>query len=64
MSILKKSFQGVGSKRNLAVTGVMLVIFLFAIDATIVAGQVVLRDNEHTGALPGRVIRGPLAAQR
>ena len=30
-------FRGAGSKRNLAVTGVMLVIFLFAIDATIVA---------------------------
>ena len=30
-------FQSAGSKRNLAVTGVMLVIFLFAIDATIVA---------------------------
>jgi EmrB/QacA subfamily drug resistance transporter len=30
-------FSGAGSKRNLAVTGVMLVIFLFAIDATIVA---------------------------
>ncbi|MPZ77398.1 MAG: DHA2 family efflux MFS transporter permease subunit [Deltaproteobacteria bacterium] len=29
--------RGVGSKRNMAVTGVMLVIFLFAIDATIVA---------------------------
>jgi N-acyl-D-aspartate/D-glutamate deacylase len=32
--------------------------------ATIVAGQVVLRNNEHTGALPGKLIRGPLAAQR
>jgi N-acyl-D-aspartate/D-glutamate deacylase len=32
--------------------------------ATIVAGQIVLRDNEHTGALPGQLIRGPLAAQR
>jgi EmrB/QacA subfamily drug resistance transporter len=30
-------FQSAGSQRNLAVTGVMLVIFLFAIDATIVA---------------------------
>jgi EmrB/QacA subfamily drug resistance transporter len=30
-------FQSAGSKRNLAVTGVMLVILLFAIDATIVA---------------------------
>ena len=29
--------RSAGSKRNLAVTGVMLVIFLFAIDATIVA---------------------------
>jgi N-acyl-D-aspartate/D-glutamate deacylase len=31
-------------------------------DASIVNGQVVLRDGEHTGALPGRVLRGPLAA--
>lgn len=30
--------------------------------ATIVAGQVLLRNNEHTGALPGRLLRGPLAA--
>ena len=29
--------------------------------ATIVNGEVVLRDNEHTGALPGTVLRGPLA---
>ena len=31
------------------------------IAATVVAGQVLLRDGEHTGALPGRVLRGPLA---
>ena len=30
--------------------------------ATIVAGEVLMRNNEHTGALPGRVLRGPLAA--
>jgi N-acyl-D-aspartate/D-glutamate deacylase len=29
--------------------------------ASIVNGQVVLRDGEHTGAYPGRVLRGPLA---
>jgi N-acyl-D-aspartate/D-glutamate deacylase len=29
--------------------------------ASVVNGQVVLRDGEHTGALPGRVLRGPLA---
>ena len=29
--------------------------------ATIVNGEVVLRNNEHTGALPGRLLRGPLA---
>ena len=28
--------------------------------STIVNGQVVLRDGEHTGALPGRLLRGPL----
>ena len=30
--------------------------------ATIVNGQVLMRNNEHTGALPGRLLRGPLAA--
>ncbi len=30
--------------------------------ATVVAGEVLLRNNEHTGALPGTLIRGPLAA--
>ncbi|HEY2483665.1 MAG TPA: amidohydrolase family protein [Candidatus Binataceae bacterium] len=29
--------------------------------ATIVNGQVLLRNNEHTGALPGRLLRGPIA---
>jgi N-acyl-D-aspartate/D-glutamate deacylase len=32
--------------------------------ASIVNGQVALRDGEHTGAHPGRVLRGPLAAGR
>ena len=31
------------------------------IAATIINGQVVLRHNEHTGALPGQLLRGPLA---
>ena len=29
--------------------------------ATVVNGEVVLRNNEHTGALPGKLMRGPLA---
>ncbi|HEV8712680.1 MAG TPA: amidohydrolase family protein [Candidatus Binatia bacterium] len=29
--------------------------------ATVVNGEVVLRKNEHTGALPGQLLRGPLA---
>ncbi len=29
--------------------------------ATVVSGQVVLPNNEHTGALPGQLLRGPLA---
>jgi N-acyl-D-aspartate/D-glutamate deacylase len=29
--------------------------------ATVVGGRVVLRDGGHTGALPGRLLRGPLA---
>jgi N-acyl-D-aspartate/D-glutamate deacylase len=32
------------------------------IKATIVNGEVLLRDNEHTGALPGKLLRGSLAA--
>jgi N-acyl-D-amino-acid deacylase len=31
------------------------------IAATIVNGQILLRNNEHTGAQPGQVLRGPLA---
>ena len=31
--------------------------------ATVVAGQLVLKENEHTGALPGQLLRGPLARQ-
>ena len=31
------------------------------IAATVINGQVVLRNNEHTGALPGQLLRGPLA---
>src|SRR5215470_2593021 len=31
------------------------------IAATIVNGEIVLRNNEHTGALPGKLLRGPLA---
>jgi N-acyl-D-amino-acid deacylase len=30
--------------------------------ATIVNGEVLLRNGEHTGALPGRLLRGPLAS--
>jgi N-acyl-D-amino-acid deacylase len=29
--------------------------------ATVVNGDVLMRDNEHTGALPGQLLRGPLA---
>ena len=31
------------------------------IKATIVNGEILMRDNEHTGALPGKLLRGPLA---
>jgi N-acyl-D-aspartate/D-glutamate deacylase len=31
------------------------------IAATVVNGEVLLRDGQHTGALPGRLLRGPLA---
>jgi N-acyl-D-amino-acid deacylase len=36
--------------------------FSTGIKATIVGGEAVLKDNQHTGALPGRLLRGPLAA--
>jgi N-acyl-D-aspartate/D-glutamate deacylase len=31
------------------------------IAATVVNGEVLMRDGEHTGALPGQLLRGPLA---
>jgi N-acyl-D-aspartate/D-glutamate deacylase len=31
--------------------------------ATVVNGRTLLRDGKHTGALPGRLLRGPLAAR-
>jgi N-acyl-D-amino-acid deacylase len=31
------------------------------IAATVVNGQILLREGKHTGALPGRLLRGPLA---
>jgi N-acyl-D-amino-acid deacylase len=31
------------------------------IAATVVNGEILLRDGKHTGALPGRLLRGPLA---
>lgn len=31
------------------------------VNATIVNGQILLRNNVHTGALPGKLLRGPLA---
>jgi N-acyl-D-aspartate/D-glutamate deacylase len=34
------------------------------IAATVVNGQVLLRDGKPTGALPGRLLRGPLARER
>ena len=33
------------------------------VTATVVNGEVLLRDGQHTGALPGRLLRGPLARQ-
>ena len=33
------------------------------IRATVVAGQTLFRDGEHTGALPGKLLRGPLTMQ-
>lgn len=31
------------------------------IRATVVNGEIVLRENEPTGTLPGKLLRGPLA---
>jgi N-acyl-D-aspartate/D-glutamate deacylase len=33
------------------------------IKATVVNGEILMRDGEHTGALPGRLLRGPLATR-
>ena len=32
--------------------------------ATVVAGEIVLKENQHTGALPGKLLRGPRTADR
>ena len=32
--------------------------------ATVIAGKIVLKDKEHTGELPGKLLRGPLYSQR
>ena len=32
--------------------------------ATVVNGEILLRDGKHTGALPGQLLRGPLARRR
>ena len=37
--------------------------FADGLKATVVNGEIVLKDNQHTGALPGRILRGPLARQ-
>jgi len=34
------------------------------IAATVVNGEVLIRDGKHTGALPGQLLRGPLARRR
>jgi N-acyl-D-amino-acid deacylase len=34
--------------------------FSIGFKATVVGGQTVLKDNQHTGALPGQLLRGPL----
>jgi len=33
------------------------------IKATVVAGEVLMRDGEHTGTLPGRLLRGHAATR-
>lgn len=47
---------------NLPAGGRRLIQRADGYDATIVAGTVVYRHGEPTGALPGRVLRGPVAA--
>ena len=32
------------------------------ISNTIVNGEILMQDGEHTGALPGRLIKGPIAS--
>jgi N-acyl-D-aspartate/D-glutamate deacylase len=34
------------------------------IPATVVNGEVLLREGKHAGALPGQLLRGPLARRR
>ena len=46
--IAKKYHLGFGTENHM----------LGTIAATIVNGEVFMRENEHTGALPGRLLRG------
>ena len=34
------------------------------IRATLVSGEVLMENGEHTGALPGKLLRGPLARMK
>jgi len=52
------------AERDLPAGGLRLKQKATGIAATVVAGQVILRDGEHTGATPGRVQSGPLAEAR
>ncbi len=46
---------------DLPAGGTRLTQKAIGIKATVVAGTVLLRDGEHTGEHPGRLVRGPLA---
>jgi N-acyl-D-aspartate/D-glutamate deacylase len=48
MPVLRRDLPGGAPRLDQRATGIL---------ATVVNGQVLLRDGEHTGALPGRLLR-------
>ena len=54
----KSGYEG-GQSRYLTEGGRRLMQVTDGYDATIVSGVIVSRDGKATGALPGRLVRGP-----
>ena len=61
VAIMMVGLQGSGKTTTTAKLARRLVQRSHGIAATVVNGSVLLREGKHTGALPGTLLRGPLA---